>query len=219
MFSVHKTCWRRCPSRPALKRYIYESSTAVYGQTDGELIDETAPRDPTSTIGKLRVEVEDLLLRLYADEDLPALILRPASIYRPEGVINKKIRDGTYIITSDPDKVMNHIYVEDFLDVLEAALTHGDPGNAYNVSDDLPKRSQDYFDAIADLMGVAHPRVDYAVPVDGCADLVRQSNKRITNAKLKHDFDLSLRFPTYRDGLADAARHGWSEREVVAAVM
>ncbi|HYG77399.1 MAG TPA: NAD-dependent epimerase/dehydratase family protein [Planctomycetota bacterium] len=201
----------RTPGLPKISRYIYESSTAVYGQIDGEWVDETAPRTPSSKMGKLRVAAEDILLNAYREHGLPLIILRPSSIYRPEGVINRKIREGTYSLTSDPEKLMNHIYIEDFLDVMAAALTRGTPGEAYNVSDDEPKRGIDYVSHIAELMGAPQPRVDFNPPPGGCTDLIRASNKRCSNQKLKRDFGLALRFPTYREGLRESARLGWTE--------
>ena len=194
-----------------LTRYVYESSTAVYGQIDGEWISEDAPRDPSSTMGKLRVQAENILLDACRERGLPLVILRPSSIYRPEGVINRKIRDGSYVLTTDPDKLMNHIYVEDFLDILVAALTQGKTGEAYNVTDDEPKRYADYVNTIADLMSAKHPPVSWQAPVERCAELIRASNKRCANKKLKRDFNLTLRFPTYREGLKESARVGWKE--------
>ena len=194
-----------------LTRYVYESSTAVYGQIDGEWISEDAPRDPSSTMGKLRVQAEDLLLTAFRERGLPLVILRPSSIYRPEGVINKKIRDGSYVLTTDPDKLMNHIYVDDFLDVMARALTQGRAGESYIVTDDEPKRYADYVNTIADLMGAKHPPVNWQAPVERCAELIRASNKRCANAKLKRDFQLTLKFPTYREGLRESARVDWKE--------
>lgn len=193
------------------KRYIYESSTAVYGQVDGEWIEESAPRNPSSAMGKLRVQAEDILLAEYRQNELPLIILRPSSIYRPEGVVNKKIREGTYVLSTDPSKIMNHIYVDDFIEIMAAALLKGEPGDAYNVSDDEPKPAGDYMNLIAELMGAPKPRVDFITPAEGCADLLRQSNKRCSNAKLKRDFGMTLRFPTYREGLRESARVGWKE--------
>jgi nucleoside-diphosphate-sugar epimerase len=194
-----------------IKRFVYESSTAVYGQMDGEWLDESAPREPTSTMGKLRVQAEDLLLNAWREHAFPVLILRPASIYRPEGVINKKIRQGAYTLASDPEKLMNHIYIEDFIEILLAAREKGQAGEAYNVADDLPKRSIDYMNLIAELMRAPKIKVEWEMRTDGCADLIRQSNKKVSNAKLKKDFGLALRYPTYREGLRESARRSWME--------
>ncbi|GMV82932.1 MAG: hypothetical protein AMXMBFR7_41160 [Planctomycetota bacterium] len=198
----------------SLKRYVYESSTAVYGQTDGEWLDEDAPRDPASAMGKLRVSVENLLLEAHRLNGLPVVIFRPASIYRPQGVINEKIASGTYRLTWDPDKVMNRIYIDDFLELLVLALEKGRVGEAYNLSDDEPQRGGDYVNAIADLMSVAHPPVDFKAPADACAELVKQSNKRVRNTKVKREFGYTLKFPTYREGLAESARVKWIEPEI-----
>lgn len=194
-----------------LKRFVYESSTAVYGQMDGDWLDESAPRTPTSNMGKLRVEAENLYLHAHAEAGFPVVILRPSSIYRPEGVINKKIKEGTYTLASDPDKLMNHIYIEDFVDILHLAMTKGRTGEAYNVSDDGPKRSIDYMNTIAELMKAPPPKVEWETRADGCADLIRQSNKKVSNAKLKKEFGITLRFPTFREGLRESARRGWKE--------
>jgi len=194
-----------------LKRFVYESSTAVYGQMDGDWLDETAPRTPTSNMGKLRVEAENILLHAHAENNFPVVILRPSSIYRPEGVINKKIKEGTYTLASDPDKLMNHIYIEDFIDILYLAMSKGRAGEAYNVSDDGPKRSIDYMNAIAELMKAPPPKVEWETRADGCADLIRQSNKKVSNAKLKKEFGITLRYPTFREGLRESARRGWKE--------
>lgn len=194
-----------------LIRYIYESSTAVYGQTSGETVDESAPLEPSSKMGKLRVQAESILLHEHRETGLPLVILRPASLYRPEGVINKKIRDGAYVLTTDPGKLMNHIYIEDYIAILAAALTRGKPGGAYNVVDDEPKPYAAYINRIADLMSAPHPRVEWQPPAGGCAELISASNKRVSNAKLKRDFALALKFPTYREGLAESARLDWRE--------
>ena len=194
-----------------LHRYVYESSTAVYGQIDGEWIDEQSPRAPSSLMGKLRVQAEDLLLHAFRQNVLPLVILRPSSIYRPEGAINKKISAGTYTLTSDPEKLMNHIYIDDFLEIMTLALNRGQPGEAYNVTDDEPKRGIDYVNCIADLMQKPCPKVEWAAADNACADLIRSSNKRCSNAKLKRDFNLRLRYPTYREGLRESARQGWRE--------
>ena len=194
-----------------LTRYVYESSTAVYGQTAGEWIDEDVPREPTSKMGKLRVQAEDLLMNACKNGGLPLIILRPSSIYRPEGVINKKIREGTYTLTTDPGKMMNHIYINDFVEIMAKALACGRIGEAYNVTDDTPKTFRQYVDQIATLMSVPPPRAEWQPPAGGCGDLIQASNKRCSNEKLKREFNLTLKFPSYREGLKESARQNWRE--------
>ena len=145
------------PLPPSLLRYLYVSSTAVYGQTQGEWVDETAICEPTSLIGRLRCETEALILKAHRERGVPAVILRAGSIYRPGSPVNAQIREGRYRVSTDPAKWMNHIYIEDFLDGLVVAAERGQPGEVYNLVDDEPHPAGAYFAALAEAMGVPPP--------------------------------------------------------------
>ena len=196
---------------PSVRRYIYVSSTAVYGQTDGGWVDEAAPTDPSSNLGRLRVDAEALVRAANGRNGLQTIILRPSSIYRPAAPLYQQIQEGTYKITSDPAKWMNHIYIEDFLSAMALAAARGEGGEAYNLTDDEPHPAGDYFACIADAMGVPRPPLTYEPPAEGCAVLVRESDKRVRNAKLRAHFTWAPKFPSYREGILDAATRGWKE--------
>lgn len=194
-----------------LSRYLYVSSTAVYGQTEGEWVDEAAVCEPTSLMGRLRCEAEALILKAHREGAVPAVILRAGSIYRPASPVNAQIREGRYRVSADPAKWMNHIYIEDFLGGLLAAAERGRGGEVYNLVDDEPHPSGAYFTALAEAMAVPAPPVTFAPPAEGCGALVRESNKRCTNAKFKTQCAWSPAFPTYRDGIRHAAAQGFAE--------
>jgi nucleoside-diphosphate-sugar epimerase len=199
---------------PALSRYVYVSSTAVYGQTEGEWVDETAVCEPTSLIGRLRCEAEALILKAHRERGVPAVILRAGSIYRPGSPVNAQIREGRYRVSTDPAKWMNHIYIEDFLDGLVVAAERGRPGEVYNLVDDEPHPAGAYFAALAEAIGVPAPPVTFKPPEEGCGALVRESNKRCANTKFKTHCAWRLAFPTYRDGIRHAAGQGFAEATV-----
>jgi len=50
------------PSPQALKKFVYTSSTSVYGQTDGSQVKETSPTEPVAETAKVLLETEKLLL-------------------------------------------------------------------------------------------------------------------------------------------------------------
>jgi nucleoside-diphosphate-sugar epimerase len=196
---------------PSVRRYIYVSSTAVFGQTDGGWVDETAPTDPSSNMGRLRVDAETIVLGANGRNGLQTVILRPSSIYRPAAPLYRQIREGTYKVSSDPAKWMNHIYIDDFLSAMALAAARGEGGEAYNLTDDDPHPAGDYFAFIADTLGVPRPPVTYEPPAEGCAVLVRESDKRVRNAKIRAHFAWAPKFPSYREGIRDAAARGWKE--------
>jgi nucleoside-diphosphate-sugar epimerase len=195
----------------SVRRYTYVSSTAVYGQTDGGWVDEAAPTEPSSNLGRLRVDAEALVRAATGRNGLQAIVLRPSSIYRPAAPLYRQIREGTYKISSDPAKWMNHIYIDDFVSAMVLAAARGEGGEAYNLTDDEPHPAGDYFAFIADTMGVPRPPVMYEPPAEGCAVLVRESDKRVRNAKLRAHFSWAPKFPSYREGILDAAARGWGE--------
>jgi nucleoside-diphosphate-sugar epimerase len=196
---------------PSTRRYIYVSSTAVYGQTDGRWVDEASPTEPSSNLGRLRVEAEALARAADGRNGLETVILRPSSIYRPAGPLYRQIREGSYKVSSDPGKWMNHIYIEDFLAAMVLAAERGVGGEAYNLTDDEPHPAGDYFAFIADVMGVPRPPVTYEPPKEGCAVLVRESDKRVGNARIRAHLAWAPKFPSYREGIRDAAARGWRE--------
>ena len=195
----------------SVRRYIYVSSTAVYGQTDGEWVDEAAPTVPSSSLGRLRVDAEALVRAANGRNRLQTIILRPSSIYRPGALLYKQVQEGSYKVSSDPRKWMNHIYIDDFLSAMVLAAAGGRGGEAYNLTDDEPHPAGDYFAFIADTMGVPRPPVTYELPAEGCAVLVRESDKRVSNAKVRAHFSWAPKFPSYREGILDAAARGWKE--------
>jgi len=196
---------------PSVGRYVYVSSTAVYGQTDGGWVNEAAPTEPSSNLGRLRVEAEALVRAANGRQGLQTIILRPSSIYRPAAPLYRQIKEGSYRVSSDPAKWMNHIYIDDFLSAMVLAAARGQAGEAYNLTDDEPHPAGDYFAFIADTMRVPRPPVTYEPPAEGCAVLVRESDKRVSNAKIRAHFSWTPKFPSYREGILEAAARGWTE--------
>src|SRR5450432_3334812 len=66
------------------KKFVYTSSTGVYGQNDGSQIKESSPTEPLADTAKILVETEKVLLSAVAERKFPAVILRVAGIYGPE---------------------------------------------------------------------------------------------------------------------------------------
>ena len=65
------------------QKFLYTSSTGVYGQTDGAVVKESSPAEPDADTSKVLVETEKLLLAAFAEKRFPAVILRVAGIYGP----------------------------------------------------------------------------------------------------------------------------------------
>jgi nucleoside-diphosphate-sugar epimerase len=171
-------------------RFLYVSSTGVYGQGDGTEVDETAVTEPTDESGRIVLEAERLLRERWPD----AIILRFAGLYGPGRLIGARGLSNGEPLTGDPRRWLNLIHVEDGAAAVLAAEERGRPGESYNVGDGHPVARQDFFTCLAGLLGVAPP------VFRGHGEEER-GNRRIGNRRLREELGLRLRYPSYAEGL------------------
>lgn len=180
-------------------RLVYTSSTGVYGQDDGALVDEASPTDPASDTAKILVATEKLLLAAGRERDFPALILRAAGIYGPErGYLLKQFLRGEAFIEGTRSRTLNMVHRDDLIQALIAALERGRPGAVYNVVDNEPVSQREFFRWLAAKLGKPLPPV---VSETALAPRKRGlTNKRISNHKLRTELGFSFTHPDFRSG-------------------
>ena len=189
-------------------RIIYTSSTGVYGQNDGSLVDETSPTEPATETAKVLIETEQTLLAAGCEKGFPAIVLRAAGIYGPErGYLLKQFLRGEARIEGDGSRTLNMIHRDDLIRAIIAALERGRAGEVYNAVDDAPVSQLEFFKWLASKLGKSFPR---GANGDEVAPRKRGlTNKRITNAKMKQELGFEYRYPDYQAGyLSEIARLG-----------
>lgn len=174
-------------ARPA--RFVYVSSTGVYGQSDGGWVDEAAATEPVEESGRVVLEAERLLRGRRPD----AVVLRFAGIYGPGRLIGATAVRESEPLSGDPDRWLNLIHVEDGAAAVEGAAARGRPGEVYNVCDGRPVRRRDFYARLADVLGVPPPR--FAAPA--CPD----PGRRVLNRRMREELGVALRYPSYEEGL------------------
>lgn len=183
------------PGRP---RLVYVSSTSVYGQTDGSEVDENSATEPIEDSGKIVLQAEQVLRTHRPD----AIVLRFAGIYGPGRLLRSRDLLAGSPLAIDPDKWLNLIHVEDGATAVQAALERAS-STLYNVCDDHPVRRRDFYTRLAELLGAAPPNF---VPVPQPLPVSERSNRRISNRRLRQELGVSLRYPSYTEGLAASYR-------------
>jgi nucleoside-diphosphate-sugar epimerase len=117
----------------------------------------------------------------------------------------ERIRTGVPALTPEEDSFSNHIHAEDLARISALALFRGGNGRAYNVSDDAPEKIGDWFDLIADAHGLQRvERVSRAELKERVSPLLwsfLRESRQLSNARLKREFQIKLRFPSVREGL------------------
>jgi nucleoside-diphosphate-sugar epimerase len=181
-------------SLPSVSRLIYVSSTSVYGQTNGGLVDESSPAEPIEESGKVVQEAEQMLRSRRPD----AIILRFGGIYGPDRLLRRRAQlHSPEGMTGDPNRWLNLIHVDDGVEAILAAEDLGAPGETYNIVDDEPVTRLAYYTRLAQLVGAPAPRFDNRPDS-------RSAHRRISNAKAKNTLAWRPRYPSYREGLPSA---------------
>ncbi|WP_340265666.1 Rossmann-fold NAD(P)-binding domain-containing protein [Sphingobium mellinum] len=175
----------------------YLSSTGVYGDAQGAWVDEA------SRTGSGRRAA-----RAQADSDWGALRsdmrrFRLPGIYGPGRSVIDRVREGRAHRVALRDQVFSRVHVDDIVGGIMASL-HGGPPGIYNLADDLPCAQNRLVEAACDLLGMAHPPLVTleALQLSPMARGFYSENRRVANGRAKRLLGWSLRYPTYREGLA-----------------
>jgi nucleoside-diphosphate-sugar epimerase len=187
---------------PSTKRFIYISTTGVYGNAAGEYVDESTPPDPCRDGGRAALAAENALTTHPLG--YKSVILRLAGLYGPGRVpFLELLRAGKPIPAAEHGH-LNLIHVDDAAAVVVAvgqitALRNG--LRVYCVSDGNPVQRGEYFREVARQIGAPTPR--FAAPEAGSPRAARaESDRRIRNDRMRSELDVELMYPDYRAGLA-----------------
>jgi nucleoside-diphosphate-sugar epimerase len=183
----------------APRKFVYTSSTSVYGQTDASLVKESSPTEPQAETAKVLVETEELLLEVARTKNFPSVILRVAGIYGPDrGHWFKQYLKGEARIEGKGERVLNMIHRDDLIGVILAALKNGRAGEIYNAVDDEPVSQRRFFEWLGGTLDKPLPP---AVPEDEEANRKRgATNKKVSNRRLKMELGYQFKYPTFRQG-------------------
>ncbi len=177
------------------ERFLYVSSTSVYGQDAGERVDETSPTNPTDESGCICRDAETVVWQAKST----ANVLRLAGIYGPGRLLARveQLRRGERL-TGNPEAWLNLIHVDDAVRAVLAAETRGVPGMTYLVCDDRPLHRREYYAALAEKVGAPPPQFQ---ELAANAPEHQRLNKRCVNRRLRDELRVELQFPTVSDGL------------------
>lgn len=197
---------------PALKWIGYLSTIGVYGDHDGQWVDEGARCRPSSRRSTARLEVENRWQELAVESGVPVAILRLSGIYGPGRNTFVKLANGQARRLVKPGQVFNRIHVDDIAGAL-LHLAENRVGGIFNVTDDEPAPPQDVVEFAATLMGMEPPEeIPFAkAELTPMQRSFYGENKRVSNAKLKGT-GYALKYPDYKASLTAMWSEGnWSE--------
>jgi len=148
-------------------RVILSSSTGVWGDEGGGIVDESTPPNPSREAGRVLVEAETLLATHLAG---PGTALRFAGLYGPGRLPRVADLKGGLPIAADPDSWLNLIHIDDAAAVVCTVADAASPRGLYVVADGHPVRRRDWYGTLAKLTDSPEPRWDTAAPRPRGAD-------------------------------------------------
>ena len=181
------------------KKFVYTSSTSVYGQADGSLIKETSLTAPAGETSNALVETEKILLAAAAERKFPAVILRVAGIYGPgRGHLFLQYLRNEAKIAGKGERLINMIHRDDVVGTVIAALKSGRAGEIYNAVDDEPVAQIHFFRWLSETLGKWMP--PFTTEVENGDRKRGLTNKKVSNRKLKMELGYQFKYPTFRQG-------------------
>jgi nucleoside-diphosphate-sugar epimerase len=187
-----------------LRGIVYLSTIGVYGDRGGAWVDEAMPPQPGAARSRERLVAEQAWQEFGTRHNIAVAILRLAGIYGPGQNALVQIASGKARRIVKPGQVFNRIHVGDIAQAIDAAFTRQASG-IFNVADDEPTPPADPIVFAAQLMRVEPPpEIPFeqaALSMSPMALSFWQECRRVRNDKLKRELGVSLRYPTYREGL------------------
>jgi nucleoside-diphosphate-sugar epimerase len=176
--------------RRKLARVLFVSSSAVYGEHDGDWVDEATPTDPPGFNGAVLLEAE----RWLAEQSLPSTVLRLAGLYGPGRLqLIERLRAGQLRVPRETPHWANRIHVDDAAAAIAHLLQLKSPQPLYLGVDDTPMPLDELYDFLAAL-------IDAPLPAEGAAP-AGVGSKRLRNARLRAS-GWAPQWPDAREGYA-----------------
>ncbi len=140
---------------PTPKRFVYISTTGVYGDCNGKRIDERQQPKPATSRARKRVTAEGQLTDWAVANDTDLTILRTPSIYGPGRLGEERIRNREPVLLESESIPGNRIHVDDLVRCCIAALNT--PPGVYNVGDGDHRSASWFACEVAQQLNVPPP--------------------------------------------------------------
>lgn len=187
------------------QRIVYISTSGVYGDRQGAVVSEQTPPNPQVDRARRRYSAEQALREWGRQHAVPVIVLRVGGIYGPGRLPIKRIRAQVPMIHEALAPQTNRIHAADLAAICVAAAQRGTADTIYNVSDGNDSNMTQYFNTVADFLGLPRPPLidmDEAQQTlsEGMLSYLGES-RRMDSSRLREELGIELKYPTLQKGL------------------
>jgi nucleoside-diphosphate-sugar epimerase len=185
------------------QRFLYLSTSGVYGDCGGDWVDEGCAPRPATDRARRRLDAELVVGEWGERNEVEVVILRVPGIYASDRLPLDRLIRGTPVLAAGQDVYTNHIHADDLAAIFVASIRAG--RGVYNASDDGPMKMGDFFDLVADRAGLSRPprvsrdEAERRVPKELLSFM--SESRRLVNKRMKAELGVRLRYPTVADGV------------------
>lgn len=186
-------------------KVVLISTTAVYGDSEGEWISEQSPLAPGTDRGLRRLDAEQQLAQWAESNKVPFVILRVPGIYGPGRLPRERLEKALPVLNEAECGFTNRIHSDDLAMICVAAAKQAKSGEVFNVSDGHPGTMTDWFNQVADFLELPRPpqvsmQDAEQVMSAGMLSYLKES-RRIDNAKMRKELNIKLKYETINEGI------------------
>jgi nucleoside-diphosphate-sugar epimerase len=187
------------------RRFVYISTSGVYGDCGGARVEESRPVNPRTVRAARRVDAERAVTEWGDAAGVKTTILRVPGIYATDRLPVERLARGTPVLRAEDDVYTNHIHADDLAAICVRALDADAPGGVYNAADDSELKMGEWFDLVADRCGLPRPprvaRADAERLIPPLLLSFMSESRRLANRRMKEALGIRLRFPTVFEGV------------------
>lgn len=186
-------------------RIIYISTTGVYGDHQGEWIDESTPTTAPSNRSKRRLNAETRLIRFCEQKNCEYIILRVGGIYCLPKLPLQRLQSGVKILKANIAPASNRIHANDLANICITAMNSQHVNEIYNACDGNPTSISDYFIQVAKIFHLPAPEeIDWDQANKDISPAMMsylQESKKIKIDKLLQQLEIQFKYPDLDSGL------------------
>lgn len=190
---------------PVPERFVYISTTGVYGDCGGETVTEAARANPGNERSRRRVAAEELLVSWARENRCKPVILRAPGIYGPGRLGIERIRSQVPVVAGGSANPGNRIHVDDLANCCVAALSPHAPAGVYNVGDGDHRSSTWFANEVARQTGLPAPPEVSLETLRKQASAARLSflteSRRVDTTKMRDVLGVTPRYGNPEDGI------------------
>jgi len=139
------------------KTFLYMSTTGVYGNTGGALVDESTPVRPLTDRARRRISAEEMTRVWCNERHVRRVVLRVPGIYGPGRLPLERLQRSEPVLCAEDAGISNRIHVDDLVTACEAAIDNDEARGVYNVTDGHSISATAFIDLVAKLAGLPPP--------------------------------------------------------------